>query len=162
MHRKIYTHCLCFILAICLLGCTTSTKNKEVVENKKGEKEEEIVMNNENSIKLQINEEIVTIEIYDTPTGNELVSILPVTLTIENFSTNEKIAELPTILTLEGAPNGHTPSKGDVTIYGPWGNIAMFIENGNYASGLVPIGRVLSGIEILENTTPGTIAVLAK
>jgi hypothetical protein len=52
-------------------------------------------------------------------------------------------------LSTEGAPAGFDPSVGDLTYYAPWGNLAIFYKEGNYASGLVPMGRVESGLEKL-------------
>ena len=62
---------------------------------------------------------------------------------IEDYNNTEKIARLPgEKLSLTNAPAGYDPDIGDVTVYGPWGNIAIFYRDYGYSNGLVSIGKI--------------------
>lgn len=37
-----------------------------------------------------------------------------------------------------------------MTLYAPWGNLAIFYGDAGSSSGLVPMGRVVSGLEQLS------------
>lgn len=41
-----------------------------------------------------------------------------------------------------GAPKGANPSIGDLMYYEPWGNVAIFYEDFEYAGGLIPLGHI--------------------
>lgn len=48
------------------------------------------------------------------------MGLLPLTLTLEDYASTEKISDLPKRLSTQGAPAGIDPSVGDVTYYAPW------------------------------------------
>lgn len=68
---------------------------------------------------------------------------------LSDYTGTETIAYLPRKLSTDRAPAGVDPSVGDFTYYVPWGNLAIFYEDSGYASGLVAMGRVESGLEKL-------------
>jgi hypothetical protein len=39
---------------------------------------------------------------------------------------------------------------GDIAYYAPWGNLAIFYRDFGYSSGLVKLGRLDSGVEVLS------------
>jgi hypothetical protein len=88
---------------------------------------------------------------HDNPASRDFLSLLPLTLTLEDYAGTEKISKLPIRLSAIGAPAGMDPSVGDFTYYSPWGNIAIFYKDFGYASGLIPLGRIESGIEKFAN-----------
>jgi len=61
----------------------------------------------------------------DSPATRDFLSLLPLTLTLEEFNGREKIAELPRELNYEGSP-GSDPEDGDLIYYIPWGNIGFY------------------------------------
>ena len=75
------------------------------------------------------------------------MSLLPLTLTLEDYSATEKISDLPKRLSTKSTPPGLDPSIGDITCYAPWGNLAMFYKDSAYARGLMKIGTLDSGVE---------------
>ena len=75
--------------------------------------------------------------------------ILPVTLRMRDYNGAEKIVDPPRKLSTAGAPDGFAPSSGDITLYAPWGNIAIFYRDSSWSRGLIPLGRVTSGMEKL-------------
>ncbi|WP_223473162.1 MULTISPECIES: cyclophilin-like fold protein [unclassified Pseudomonas] len=85
----------------------------------------------------------------------DLVKQLPMKLTLEDYASTEKISVLPEPLSTQGAPAGFTPSAGDIAFYAPWGNLAIFHKGFKYSSGLIKLGRIDSGLEVLAR--PGAL-----
>ena len=64
----------------------------------------------------------------------------------------EKLSYPPEELTTEGVPSsGYTPKRGDFSYYSPWGNVTMFYDDHRYSSGLVKLGKIESGVELLDS-----------
>ena len=100
---------------------------------------------------------VITATLIDSKTTRDFISLLPLTLTLEDYAGTEKISDLPKRLSTEDAPSGSDPSVGDITYYAPWGNLAIFHRDSGYASGLVTLGKIDSGIEALN--VPGSVRV---
>lgn len=86
----------------------------------------------------------------ENATARHFASLLPLELTLEDYASTEKISDLPEKLTTEGAPKGSTPSAGSIAYYAPWGNLALFYGSAPYAPGLVLMGTLDSGVELLQ------------
>jgi hypothetical protein len=63
----------------------------------------------------------------DSPASRDFVSMLPMTLELEDLNTKEKIAYLPRELRWDGSP-GSDPEDGDLIYYSPWGNIGFYYD----------------------------------
>ena len=102
-------------------------------------------------IKLILDNEEIIVSMYDNPTSRDFVSMLPLTLSFEEFAGKEKISYLSRKLSTESAPlNG--PSVGDFAYYSPWGNLAIFYKDpGTAGNGLIVLGEIKSGKEHLAN-----------
>ncbi len=101
-------------------------------------------------IKLTFNNnEEVIVKMHDNPTSRDFLTLLPLTLTFRDYAGTEKVSDLPKRLSTEDAPSGSDPSVGDFTYYSPWGNLAIFYRDFGYASGLIILGKIESGIEKL-------------
>jgi hypothetical protein len=85
--------------------------------------------------------------------------MLPLTLTLEDYSRTEKISDLPGKLTKEGAPAGAAPSVGDIAYYAPWGNLALFYEDFRYSDGLILLGKLDGGADALGAPDPVTVTI---
>jgi hypothetical protein len=112
-----------------------------------------------NSMKININvgDQVVTVTLIDSKTTRDFVSLLPLTLTLEDYASTEKISALPERLSTEDAPPGSDPSVGDIAYYAPWGNLAIFYRDFGYSNGLVILGKIDGGIEALN--VPGSVEV---
>lgn len=101
----------------------------------------------------------VTATMEDNAAGRDFLSRLPLEVTIEDFNnTTEKIFYPDPELDLEGVKCGCAPVSGDITVYAPWGNVAIFCRNWSYSNDLVKIGHIDGdGIETLR--TAGHIKV---
>ena len=101
--------------------------------------------------------ELATATLRDNATARDFVSLLPVTVKLEDYANTEKIAYLPRKLSTDGAPAGSDPSVGDIAYYSAWGNLAIFYKDFGYSRGLIGLGRIDSGIEALS--VPGSLKV---
>jgi hypothetical protein len=108
-------------------------------------------------IRLTFDGKAVEATLLDNATSRDLLSLLPMTLTLEDYSSTEKIAYPPRKLSTAGAPAGVDPSVGDIAYYAPWGNLAIFYKDFGYSRGLIGLGRIDSAIEALS--APGSLKV---
>jgi hypothetical protein len=108
-------------------------------------------------IRLTFDGKAVEATLLDNATARDFLSLLPMTLTLEDYNSTEKIGYPPRKLSTAGAPAGIDPSVGDIAYYAPWGNLAIFYKNFEYSKGLIGLGRVTSGIEALN--VPGSVKV---
>ncbi|AQW32752.1 cyclophilin-like fold protein (plasmid) [Ralstonia syzygii subsp. celebesensis] len=100
-------------------------------------------------MRLTISGKAITAALNDSAAARDFAAQLPLTLVLEDYAATEKIAYLPRKLSTADAPNGFTPTAGDVTYYAPWGNLAIFYKGFRYSEGLVSLGRIDAGIEAL-------------
>ena len=91
-----------------------------------------------------------SIVLEDNATTRDFLTMLPTTLTFEDYAGSEKISYLTQELSTADAPASYAPQAGDVTLYAPWGNLAIFYGDAGSSSGLVPMGRVISGLDLLS------------
>lgn len=110
--------------------------------------------------------ETITAQLYDNATARDLVSRLPLTLSFSDFNSTEKIAYMPSgssALNTSDAPETFTPAAGDMTVYIPWGNIAIFYNAFRVSSGLAPFGKIGSeGIAKLSQISNNTQITITK
>jgi len=93
-------------------------------------------------IRIKIGEKVITATLTDTEAARDFVSLLPLTLTLEDYNETEKISDLPKKISTKGAPAGSDPAVGDIAYYAPWGNLAIFYKDFGYSSGLVILGKI--------------------
>ena len=101
-------------------------------------------------IRLTINGQSTTATLDDNATARDFLSLLPLTLTLEDYASTEKIAYPPRKLSTQGAPAGIDPEIGDITYYAPWGNLALYFRDFGYSTGLVRLGRFDGGVDALN------------
>lgn len=76
----------------------------------------------------------------DTPPARDFASLLPLDLLLRDYHGIEKVADLPRDLDTSGAPASYEPRAGDITVFAPWGNIAIFYKPFRASPGLVRLG----------------------
>ncbi|MDO7930192.1 cyclophilin-like fold protein [Pseudomonas sp. KFB-139] len=110
----------------------------------------------ENSMHISIEIEGTTLAatLEDSEAARDFASLLPLTLTLKDYAATEKVSDLPRPLSTAGAPEGVTPRTGDLAYYAPWGNLAIYYKDFGYSKGLVKLGRLDSGVELMRQ--PGT------
>ncbi|MBS1866564.1 MAG: hypothetical protein JSS69_11685 [Acidobacteria bacterium] len=106
-------------------------------------------------IRITIGGKTVTATLTSNQAAKDFASLLPLTLTLKDYADNEKISDLPKKLSTKGAPASYDPSAGDITYYAPWGNLALFHKDGHDSPGLIKLGSIDSGPELLRQ--PGAL-----
>lgn len=103
------------------------------------------------TLNIIIGDQTLTATLYDNPTARDLMSRLPLTVNLSDFGNTEKIFTPFPGLTTEGSVSGMNPKAGDIALYIPWGNIAIYYRDGGSPSNsLIPVGRVNSNISPLQ------------
>jgi hypothetical protein len=110
-------------------------------------------------IRIDIEGTVITASLVDNATSRDFVSLLPLTLTLRDYAGTEKISDLPQRLSTDGAPDGIDPSVGDIAYYAPWGNFAIFYRDFGYSRGLIQLGTVDSGVDVLSGPDPLTATI---
>jgi hypothetical protein len=108
-------------------------------------------------IKIIVGETVLTATLNDSKTTRDFVSMLPLTLTLEDYNKTEKISDLPKRLSTEDAPSGSDPDVGDIAYYAPWGNLAIFYKDFGYSNGLIILGKLDGDTEVFN--TPDSVKV---
>jgi hypothetical protein len=98
-------------------------------------------------LKITVGDKTATAVLYGNPTSRDFAAMLPLTVKMDDYSNTEKIFYPSRKLSAEDAPAGFDPSVGDITLYAPWGNIALFYKDFGYSNGLISLGKVTSGME---------------
>ncbi len=112
-------------------------------------------------ILLTINGHSTTATLDDNATARDFLSMLPLTLTLQDYASTEKVAYPPRKLSTRGAPAGIDPEVGDITYYAPWGNLALFYRDFGYSPGLIRLGRFDAGIETIRARGDLTVKIEA-
>jgi hypothetical protein len=112
-------------------------------------------------MKLRIDIESTALEatLDDGEASRDFAALLPLTLTLEDYASTEKIADLPRKLSTNGAPPGTAAAVGDFSYYAPWGNLALFYRPSRYASGLVRLGKIESDVAALRGRGPLNVKI---
>jgi hypothetical protein len=110
-------------------------------------------------IRLIVGGQVATATLYDNATARDFASLLPLSLTLTDYDTIERVADLPRKLSTQGASEGMTPVAGELTHYAPWGNLAIFIQPRTYSRSLLPLGKVDEGLSILARHGPYQVRI---
>lgn len=114
---------------------------------------------NEMKVRIQLEGRSLTATLDDNAAAREFLALLPLSLTLTDYNSTEKVADLPKKLSTQNAPAGIDPEVGDLAYYAPWGNLAIFYRDFAYSSGLVKLGRLDSGAEALSGRGPLRVTI---
>ncbi len=93
----------------------------------------------------------LTATLLDNTASRDFAAQLPLDLTLRDYAGTEKVSDLPTELSTADAPDGIDPEIGDITYYAPWGNLAIFYRDFGYSRGLIKLGSIDSGADLLAS-----------
>lgn len=113
-------------------------------------------------VKLTIDGQEFDVTLYDTPAANALYDMLPLELAFEDFNGIEKIAYIDNELPTEGEPDEFDPDVGDLCLYAPWGNLSIFYKDFRNSNGLIPLGHIDSGMDIISGMNENFSVLLEK
>ncbi len=113
--------------------------------------DENNIENNSNMVNIRIGERIITATMEDNVAARDFLSRLPLEVTLNDYNNTEKIFYPTPALDIEGAPRGCTLQPGDITIFAPWGNVAIFYKSFSGSNSLIKIGHIDgSGVDVLN------------
>lgn len=130
----------------------TSTEKEETSQNQLPE--EETAM----QVQVEANGNTTVFSLNDSQAARELYGQLPLTIDVENYSSDEKIFYPPEKLDVSDAPQANGV-VGTLAYYAPWGDVVMFYGDFGSASGLYELGHAVSGSEFIE-TMSGVIEII--
>ena len=108
------------------------------------------------TVRITIDDQVVTGQLADNPTADDLAAQLPLTLRIRDFNRLEKVANLPRPLTMEGVPAGNDPEINDLGYYAPSNDLVFYFGDVGYFDGIVRIGRFSSqDMDLIERQSDG-------
>jgi len=110
-------------------------------------------------IKVIVGDKTLSATLDDTPAGRDFAALLPLDLTLTDYHGIEKVADLPRKLDTTSAPASYTPDTGDITLYAPWGNLAIFYKPFQKSRGLVRLGEFDGSIDALLKNGPFAVRI---
>lgn len=105
---------------------------------------------NENVIKLSWENKEIIVKLNESNASKDLISRLPLKMEFEDYNNTEKVSYLDEKLDDSDSDDSYNPKAGDLTSYIPWGTLSMFYEDFESSSGLIYLGSIISGSELLS------------
>ena len=110
-------------------------------------------------ITVTVGEATLAATLDDTTAGRDFAAMLPLDLTLSDFHGIEKVSDLPRAIDTSDAPASYEPATGDITIYAPWGNLAIFYKPFEASRGLVRLGAFDGPVHALEQDAPFDVRI---
>lgn len=107
--------------------------------------EEDINMNKQITIET-VNGDTLVFELNNSSAAASLYEQLPLTVDVQDFSSNEKIFYPPEKLDLIATPKAEM-KIGTLAYYAPWGNVVMFYDTYSPNEDLYELGHNTSGMD---------------
>jgi hypothetical protein len=110
-------------------------------------------------ISLKVSDQAITATLIDSETTRDFVSLLPLTLTMNDLFGREKSGHLPRTLSERGKRT-RTYQAGEVIYWSPGPDVAIYYRHDGSSipsPGIIVMGKVDSGVEALS--VPGTVKV---
>lgn len=126
-------------VAISQTACGTEAPHDDAPAaiKRPADQEDEVV-----EIRIRAGETTLMARLDDSAAARDFAAMLPLRLTLKDYASTEKIADLPRKLSTGDAPAGVDPEVGDIAYYAPWGNLAIYYRDFGYSRGLVRLGRI--------------------
>lgn len=115
--------------------------------------------NQEMQIKVVSGEYEIIYKLNGSQAAEEFYAQLPLTIEVEDFSTNEKVFYPPQKLSIIDTPMA-SGGKGKLAYFEPWGDVVMFYDSFSENSSLFELGEVVSGQDDIEKLS-GIITISA-
>lgn len=104
------------------------------------------------NVNITVGNRTISATMEDNAAAQDFLSRLPWEVTLNDYNNiTEKIFYPSPALTTVGVTRGCAPTPGDITIYAPWGNVAIFCKSWSQSDDLIKIGHIDgNGIEALS------------
>lgn len=127
---------------LCLLmvtGCSKPIPSENITKNNHASGDMQILIEGQHT-------QPIVFQLDDSKAARSLYDQLPITLEVEDYSSDEKIFYPEEKLEIHDAPKAKGPA-GTLAYYEPWGNVVMYYGVCNGANGLYALGEVISGAD---------------
>src|SRR5437764_1737706 len=101
---------------------------------------------------VKVGDKALTATLIDSKTAKDFVSLLPLTLTMNDLFGREKFGHLPRAISTDGKRT-YTYEVGDVVYWSPDPDVAIYYRQDNEKippPGIIVIGKIDSGVEMLD------------
>ncbi|MDR2790782.1 MAG: hypothetical protein LBB59_07390 [Campylobacteraceae bacterium] len=113
-------------------------------------------------IKMTFDGGEVIILLANNHSAADLLSLLPLNLSVGDFNNAEKILMPPRTLAGAKSAADYDPNIGDAALYAPCGNLAIYYRDAPYSDGLLYLGKVESGLEALSKVSSNAKIFIEK
>ncbi len=119
------------------------TEESDVEENTEGTTE---------ALQIQVESDggIIVFELNDSLAAKSLYDQLPLTIEVQNYSSDEKIFYPPEALDTSDTPLANAVA-GTLAYFEPWGDVVMYYDDFGSYSGLYELGSAVSGEENISS-----------
>lgn len=105
-------------------------------------------------LKITVGSRVLTATLYDNPTTRDFIALLPLSVNLTDYAGSEKIFYPATTLSTSERNAVSDPSIGDINVYAPWGNVAIFYKNYSSSRDLIRIARINEGMDVFSGSGP--------
>ena len=108
---------------------------------------------------VKVGDKALTATLIDSKTAKDLVSLLPLTLTMNDLFGREKCGHLPRPISTDGKRT-HTYEVGDIAYWSPGPDVAIYYRHDGEKipnPGIIVIGKLDPGVEAFH--VPGSVEV---
>lgn len=93
-------------------------------------------------LNIIVNKKVIPATLNESDMSRDFSALLPLELHLNDYAGEEKISMLPVQLRTVDSPKGTEALKGDIMIFKPWGNLAIFYKDRGYVDGLIKLGQL--------------------
>ena len=101
-------------------------------------------------LKVTIDNLVLTATLVDNPTTRDFISLLPLTVKLDDYVSSEKIFYPEKKLSTKTTGSIEAVA-GDITYYYPWGNVAIFYKDFGKSSSLIRIAKFDGSIDVFKD-----------
>jgi len=108
---------------------------------------------------VKVGDKALTATLIDSKTAKDFVSLLPLTLTMNDLFGREKFGHLPRPISTDGKRT-HTYEVGDIAYWSPGPDVAIYYRHDGEKipnPGIIVIGKLDPGVEAFH--VPGSVEV---
>lgn len=140
---------------------TISVLSFQTISQAQTMKHESVKKSGGMKISLRVNNKIVTATMIDSKTTRDFISLLPLSLTMNDLFHREKYARLPKAISSQGE-RAHTYEAGEIVYWSPGPDVAIYYRQDGERipnPGIIVIGKIDSGVEAFNVAGPVKVTI---
>jgi len=143
---------LLFTLSTALTACEKDNNLpiEEISDNSENNESETDIKSMK--LKVTVGDVVLTATFADNLTSKDFISLLPLTVKLDDYAGTEKIFYPERKLSTKDATASINAVTGDITYYSPWGNVAIFYKDFGNSTSLIRIAKFDGNIDVLKKS----------